>query len=156
MDTRIASRYDYYYFGSVYTSFRRHGSNMGNLEYMRDDFLTADMLKKRKAWGYLSPEGRHQLGVHDLDRFLAQDAAQTALTGAIVMIAYGRPGLSWFYMRQALKLDGRTWRRSRFWQALILTLIPRLGTSIMARRMKMNTVDDTAAQAVEASLNAIH
>jgi len=61
MDARLAADYDFYFFGSVHTSFRRHGSNMGNLEYFRKDFLDVDRLKRSKAWGYLSNDGLRKL-----------------------------------------------------------------------------------------------
>jgi len=155
MDARIASRYDFYHFGSIHTCFRRHGSNMGNLEFLRKDFLAVDSRKKHLAWSYLSPEGRRNLGVEDLDAFIAHDAAQTALGGATVTIGYGRPDLSRFYLREALRLDSRSWRFRQFWKVCILQLVPRIGRWIMESRMKMTDSDRTQALAVATSLKNI-
>ena len=155
MFTRIASRYDFYHFGDVHTSFRRHGSNMGVLEYLRDDFVEVDMYKKRLTWSCLSPEGRRRLGVEDLDKYIAQDGAQAALTGAFLLVAYGRPALGRSYLKQAIKLDHRCWRHRTFWKALTLLLAPGIGKRIMQRRMKIRGVDRDAVGAVETSLKAI-
>lgn len=155
MDARIASRYDFYHFGSVHTCFRRHGSNMGHLEYLREDFLVTDMYKKSLAWGYLSPGGRRRLGVEDIDGFLANDAAQSALTGATVTIAYGRPDLSRYYLKEALRLNPRAWRSRQFWKISVLLLVPGIGRRIMESRMKIHETDRTQVQAVENSLRSM-
>jgi glycosyltransferase involved in cell wall biosynthesis len=155
MFTRIASRYDFYHFGGIHTSFRRHGSNMGVFEYLRPDFLTVDMYKKRLTWSYLSPEGLRRLGVEDLDQFITQDGVRAALTGATVTIAYDRADLSRFYLRQALQLDRRAWRHRQFWKALALLSIPSLGTRVMQARMGISDTDRMTVRAVEASLKAI-
>jgi glycosyltransferase involved in cell wall biosynthesis len=155
MDARIASRFDFYHFGSIHTCFRRHGSNMGNLEFLRSDFLAVDTRKKHLAWSYLSPEGRHNLGVDDIDVFIARDAAQTALGGATVTIGYGRPDLSRFYLKEALRLDPRSWRLPQFWKACILLLAPSIGRRIMGSRMRITGADRVQAHAVESSLMAI-
>ena len=152
MDARIASKYDFYHLGSVHTSFRRHGTNMGNLEYLRNDFLLVDMLKKRKAWGYLSAERRRLLGVEDLDKYIVSNAALTALTGATAMIAYGRPDLTRFYLKEALRLEPRCWRQRQFWKGLVLSLMPGIGRQILQKRMKMSDGDDKIAKMVNDSL----
>lgn len=153
MDARIASQYDYYRFGSVHTSFRRHGTNMGCLEYLREDFLTTDMFKRRKTWEYLSTESRQRLGIQDLEESLRQVVAQSAVAGAIVTIAYGRTELTHFYLRQAAKLDPGIWRSPAFWKAAALSLIPPLGQRVMGRRMNIETSEKNIVQSVEDSLH---
>ena len=155
MDARLASRYDFYHFGSIHTCFRRHGCNMGALEFLRNDFLAADMRKKQLAWGCLSPEGRHSLGVEDLDTFIAHEAAQTALGGATVTIGYGRPDLSRFYLKEALRLDPRSWRLRQFWKVCFLLLVPGIGRRVMESRMKISDADRSRVQEVESSLKAV-
>jgi glycosyltransferase involved in cell wall biosynthesis len=150
--TRLASRYAFYHFGEVHTSFRRHGSNMGVLEYLRDDFLEVDLYKKRLAWSYLSPPGRTRAGVEDLDQYIAQDGARTALGGVLLMVAYGRPALGRFYFRQALKLDNRCWRTRLFWKAAALLLVPSAGKRVMQQRMQIRDVDQPVVEAVADSL----
>jgi glycosyltransferase involved in cell wall biosynthesis len=155
MDARLAARYGFYHFGAIHTSFRRHGSNMGNLEYSREDFLEVDRMKKRQTWGYLSPEGQRKLGVNNLDRYIAHDAAATALNGAIVTLAYGRSRLTRYYLRQAVKFDGRMWRNRRWWLAAALALAPPLGKRVMERRMRLSSTDQVIANVTETSLKAI-
>lgn len=155
MFTRLASQYDIYHFGEVHTSFRRHGTNMGVLEYLRDDFLETDMYKKRLTWGYLSSEGRRVLGVDNLSTYLAKDAAHTALTGVPLMVAYGRYDLGRSYFRQALKIDGQCWRSPRFWKALGLLLAPGVSGRIMRSRLGVGDEDRGIAQTVESSLRML-
>ena len=155
MDVRLAAHYGFYHFGTVHTSFRRHGSNMGNLEYLREDFLEVDRIKKRKTWEYLSPESQRRMGVDDLDRYLATDAAITALNGAIVTLAYGRSRLARYYLRQAVKFDKRMWRNQRWWLAIILSLVPPLGRQVMERRLEVNSNDQVIANLTETSLQAL-
>jgi glycosyltransferase involved in cell wall biosynthesis len=155
MDARLAAHFDFYHFGAVHTSFRRHGSNMGALEYLRRDFLSVDMLKKQLAWSYLSPVARQSLGVYDTDAHVRRNAARAALTGATVTVAYGRPSLALHYLREALRLDHDSWRRAQFWKNIALLLCPPLGKLIMERRMRMNAVDNKAADIVERSLLAV-
>jgi glycosyltransferase involved in cell wall biosynthesis len=145
MFTRIASRFSFYHFGDVHTSFRRHGSNMGVLEYLRADFLEIDMYKKRLAWSYLSPGGRCRLGIDDLERHITRDGCRSALIGAVVMTAYGRADLSRFYLKQAIKLDRLAWHCPRFWKALVLLLLPRFGRKLMRSRMRITNTDETTA-----------
>ena len=155
MDARIASVYDFYLFGDIHTSFRRHGSNMGCLEYLRNDFLEVDMLKKRLAWSYLSPDGFRAMGITNLEEFLAQNVAQAALTGATITVGYGRPDLSRYYLRKGIRLDSQLWRRRQFWKVLILLFVPFAGTLFMRHRMGVTDLDYRAAKAVETSLKSI-
>ena len=155
MDARLASQYDFYHFGAIHTSFRRHGSNMGNLEYLRSDFLEVDTLKKRLAWGYLSEEGRHHLGVLNLEAHLTQDAAQVAMGGAVVAIGYGRPELSRYYLGQALRHDSKAWRHSSYWKVRLLLLWPAMGRRFLQRRWNVSRVDRSTARSVEQSLNRL-
>lgn len=153
LDARIASRYAYYRFGDVHTSFRRHGSNMGNMEYMRRDFLQVDRLKKRKTWGYLSAEGLQRLGIPDLEKHLDRDSARIALGGAVVMVAYGKGEMAWFYLRESLRLAPAVMRGAQFWKALVLCILPfGLGRRLMERRMKFRAEDAAHTQSVERSL----
>ncbi len=153
--TRLASRYDIYHFGEVRTSFRRHGSNMGVLEYLREDFLEVDMYKKRLTWGYLTQDGQRQLGVEDLEKYIQQDGANTALTGAILMIAYGRSALSRRYLLQALKLNPKVWHSNQFLKGLLLNIVPGLGRRFMEKRLQISQADQAKVRAVESSLTAI-
>jgi glycosyltransferase involved in cell wall biosynthesis len=155
MFTRLASQYDFYHFGEVHTSFRRHGTNMGVLEYLRDDFLEIDTHKKRLSWGYLSSEGRRLLGVEDLDAYLAKCAAQTALAGVPLMVTYGRYDLGRSYFRQALRIDSQCWHSPRFWKALSLLLVPGVSSRIMRSRMGVGDEDLRIAKTVESSLRTL-
>lgn len=151
MDSRLASKYNFYHFGSIHTSFRRHGSNMGNLGYLIKDYLEVDRLKKSKAWGYLSPEGLKRFGIDDFDKFINNMGAQVALIGAIATIAYNRPDLSRYYLYNAFRLNSNVWRMTKFWKAVGLNVLPGLGHSIMERRMKISQRDQVQALTVEQS-----
>lgn len=154
-DVRLASKYPYFRFGEVYTSFRRHGTNMGDLEFMRKDFLEVDHLKRKKTLSYLSSESLKQLGIIDLDRYVASISSRAAVGGSIAMIGHGRTELARFYLREAIRLAPREfWRINRFWRALVLNLFPPLGTYVMSRRMKISHTDRKTAQAVDRSLKA--
>jgi len=155
MDARLASGFDFYHFGEVHTSFRRHGSNMGSLEYLRKDFLEVDMLKKRLAWAYLTQAGREKLGVYDLDKYISSNAARAAVTGAIVTVAFGQPKLSRFYLKKSFLLDHSIWHNPQFFKSLILVIFPHIGKKIMERRMKMNEIDHSTIETVEKSLNSL-
>jgi glycosyltransferase involved in cell wall biosynthesis len=155
MFTRLASQYDVYHFGEVHTSFRRHGTNMGVLEYLRDDFLQTDMYKKRLTWRYLSSEGRRLLGVEDLNAYLAKDAAQTALAGVPLMVAYGRHDLGRSYFRRALKIDSQCWHSPQFWKAWSLLLVPGVSGRIMRSRLGVGDEDRRIAKTVESSLRML-
>lgn len=152
MFTRLATQYDFYHFGDVCTSFRRHGSNMGVLNYLRDDYLSTDIYKKSACWGYLSPEGRRRLGVEDLDRHVARLGAATALTGAAAMLAYGRADLTRHYLRQAVRLDRRSLCAVKLWQVGLLSLLPFAGQWVMRSRLEVREVDQKLATKVRDSL----
>jgi glycosyltransferase involved in cell wall biosynthesis len=154
MDARLAARYGFYHAGQVCTSFRRHGTNMGNLEYLREDFLEADVHKKRLAWSYLSPAGRARLGVHDLEAHLARGMSGAALLGVSIAVAYGRPWLARRYWRTALARDRSAWRRPQFLKATALLLVPKLGQAVMQRRLKVKAADEQRVRSVELSLHA--
>lgn len=155
MDVRLAAHSGFYHFGDVHTSFRRHGSNMGNLEYLRGDFLEVDTLKKRKTWGYLSPDGLSKLGINNLEEHIARDAALSALYGAIITISYGRPRLTRYYLRQAIMHNRQMLRTRRWWLAVALSIIPPLGQRVMAHRLHIGDTDRKTADVVESSLNKI-
>jgi glycosyltransferase involved in cell wall biosynthesis len=155
MDARLAASYDFYDFGAVHTSFRRHGSNMGLLEYLREDFLAVDMKKKQLAWGYLSEAGRHGLGVQDLGGHLRRDGSRTALTGALASLAYGRRDLAGSYLRQARLLDRGCWRGLFFWKVCAVHATGKLGMRVVQRRLGIRREDEVKATAVEASLRSL-
>lgn len=140
-DTRLASRFDYYKIGKISTSFRRHGTNRGNLEYFRQDYLSNHILKLTLAWGYLSEEGRKKLGIKNLSTVINNNAAQMAIGGAILMVAYGKPELSKYYIKKAIELAPLSVFKLRFWKAMILFLFPRLGQKIMAKRLNVTEQD---------------
>ncbi len=152
MFTRLATQYDFYHFGDVHTSFRRHGGNMGVLNYLRDDYLSTDIYKKRACWSYLSPEGRRRLGIEDLDRYATRLGAVTALTGAAAMLAYGRSDLTHHYLGQAVRLDRRSLRAVKFWQVGLLSLLPFAGQWVMRSRLGVREVDQKLATKVRGSL----
>jgi len=153
MDARIASQYAYYRFGDVHTSFRRHGSNMGNLEYLRQDFLQVDRFKKRKAWSYLSTKELNQLGIVDLDKYLDHDIARVALNGVIVMVAYGKANMARHYLREAIRIDPAVIREIRFWRGFALCLLPiAIARRVMEKRMKFKLEDAISTKSVEQSL----
>jgi glycosyltransferase involved in cell wall biosynthesis len=155
MDARIASQYDYYFFGEPHTSFRRHGSNMVTLEYLRKDFLEIDILKKKLAYGYLSENGRKELGIRDLEKYVNSNASKAALTGSIAMIAYGKYLLGRYYLSRSLALNKKTIFSFLFIKTLALNLFPVIGEKIMKKRMKMLEIDQQMKRDVEKSLNSI-
>ncbi|MER2598612.1 MAG: glycosyltransferase family 2 protein [Caldilineales bacterium] len=155
MDTRIAAHYDFYHFGSIHTSFRRHGSNMGNLEFLRDDFLEVDTLKKRLAWQRLSPEGLRAAGVNNLEDYLNQHSAQVATGGALVAVGYGKPALARRYMQQAARLLPEIKRTNAYRRNQLLLLWPALTHWVLQRRWKVKSVDRQAMQSVESSLQRL-
>lgn len=155
MGARMAKYYDFYHFGAVYSSFRRHGSNMGVLEYLRKDFLEVDMYKRRLTWGYLSPAALNELGIDNLDRFAKKQSAESALVGAIGMMAYERADLSRYYIRRALKLDPEISRSARFWKSIALNLVPFLGVKVMKKRLRISKSDSANAKATHNSLMSL-
>jgi hypothetical protein len=141
MDTRIVSKYAYYRFGNIFTSFRRHGSNRGNIEFLRDDYLETFELSLGLCWGYLTPDGRKKMDVYDLDKFLNHQVSGMAISGAIAAITYGRPDLTRKYLQHSLKRDRNILKNPRFWKALIAMIFPAQAQKLMQRKMIM-TQDD--------------
>ncbi len=155
MDTRIAQKFDYYYIGEPSTSFRRHGTNQGVMNYLRDDFLETDYKKRYLTWGRLSEGGLRQDGIHDLEQHVKHMTAESALTGANAVIGYGRFALSRAYLRHALQYDSSIWQTRRFWKVLALNLLPPVSQYIMRRRMQISDEDLRRANRVEQSLRAL-
>lgn len=140
-DARLASKHNYYKIGKVYTSFRRHGTNRGNLEYFRRDYLPNHILKFSLAWGYLSKEGLRKLGIQNLATYINKNAAEMAIGGSILMIAYGRTDLGKFYLINSIKLHLSSIYKHRFWKALFLNIFPNFGQKIMVRRLQISQQD---------------
>lgn len=155
MDTRIAKFYDYFRFGATYTSFRRHGTNMGALEYLREDFLEVDYLKVKMSWSYLSAKALEQHNIRDLDHFVSLYAASSALTGVPITIAYGKTRLGYFYLGQSLKYDFKSILKLRFWKCLAMLLLSKITRSLMLKRMRINENDQKSARIVERSLRKL-
>ena len=155
MDSRIAKHFDYYRFGSPYTSFRRHGSNMGALEYLREDFLEADYLKVKMAWSYLSKEALASYQIRDLDRFVSSYAAGSALTGVPITIAYGKTRVGYFYLGQSLKFDFKSILKFRFWKCLAMLMTAKITRRLILKRMSIDENDQKSAQIVEGSLRKL-
>lgn len=153
MDTRLASKYDFYHIGKVQTSFRRHGTNMGNLEYLRRDFLEVDFLKRKLAWQHLSEERYRDMGITKLDAHLAKEEAQVALNGAIATLAYQQPELSRYYLQQAMKYDHGIFQKVKFWKAILLNVYPPLGVKIIRHRLGITDFDQSIARSVDGSLH---
>ncbi len=154
MGARLAARFGFLHLGRVWTSFRRHGTNMGVLEYLRDDFLVTDLAKKRKAWGYLSEAGRRRAGIVDLERFLTRDASETALLGAVSTLLLGRRQLAAFYLRRAVRLRPMCIGRLRFWKVLAGLGAPWLVQRMAKRRNVSGAGAQTEVLAVERALLA--
>jgi glycosyltransferase involved in cell wall biosynthesis len=153
MDARLASAYDFYHLGDIYTSFRRHGTNMGNLEYQREDFLEVDLLKRKMAWNHLSIDARQHIGISNLDQYLKKEEAQVALIGSIVCIAYSHPKLSRHYLLQALRFRLRILFTAKFWKAFSLNLFPTLGKKVLEQRLNISAHDQDLAKSVDNSLH---
>lgn len=156
LDTRLASRYGYYHLGGVHTSFRRHGTNLGALNYLRPDFLQTNLLLFSLAYGYLSSAGMRQMGITNVQRHVRQLVAGDALGGVPLMLAYGRPRLARYYMREALRLDPGVWRRTRFWKYVALLSLSAVGRRIMERRLRITPSDSARVIQVEAALASLH
>jgi len=152
LDCRIGANHDVFYIGGIHTSFRRHGANMGVLEYLREDFLEADFRKKELAWGFLSERERVKRGVTDVRAHVTRDVSRAALTGATVTVGLGRRDLSRRYLQRALQLAPSVWRERQFWKVLLLLTMGRAGSKLMARRMKITERDLIGAEAVAVSL----
>lgn len=141
MDPRLAAYYDYYHCGRVYTSFRRHSTNMARIEFFRKDFLQVQEKKLHLAWSYLSPNVQRCLGIDSLDRYIAAKVARTALTGATIMLTYGQTDLMRYYIRQALRYDPRSWLQRQFWKSVALAIVPGLGKHILQHRLQFSNAD---------------
>jgi glycosyltransferase involved in cell wall biosynthesis len=134
-DVRVGSRFPVYHCGAVYSSFRRHGANSGNLEFLDKTFLETDLLKFSLAWQYLSKQGALALGIRDVKRHIAETTAGAALNGAAAAIAYGRLSLSLYYMRRALELTKRAIHKPRFWKNVLLIVGFPLTCRLMRSRL---------------------
>ncbi|MCX6053849.1 MAG: glycosyltransferase [Chloroflexi bacterium] len=141
MDTRIVSKYAYYHLGSIFTSFRRHGSNRGNIEFLRTDYLETFELGLRLCWGYLTLDGREKMRIHDLNLFIDKQVSSMALSGSIASIAYSRPDSTKRYLLQALRRDKSVIIKSRFWKGIAALLLPKFSSKIVQKKMSM-TLDD--------------
>lgn len=155
MDTRIAREYDYFHFGSVCSSFRRHGSNMGAIEYLRCDFLDVDNLKFRKAWGALSTHSLNNLGIEDVDEFVAKITSQSALNGVPITIAYGRYELARWYFKKATQYDKKIWKKSRYWKCFLMLAFPYIVRKIFIKKMNIRSIDIGIINHVNQSLRKI-
>jgi glycosyltransferase involved in cell wall biosynthesis len=155
MDCRIASTFDFFHLGRVYTSFRRHFTNMGFIEYLREDFLEVDMLKKRRAWSYLSEDGQRALGIADLEKHLLRDCAKAAMTGSMVCMAYGNSRLSRHYLRKAVRLDQSSTLSGTLWKGVALNIVPCLGRKVMRNRMRFEQGDMSRVRLASSSLNSL-
>lgn len=155
MNARLATRYDFYHFGKIYTSFRRHGTNMGVLEYMRDDFLKVDMEKKRITLGYLSEAGLRAIGIDDIEAYVQHTAAQASISVATALLAYGRPQISRHYILQARTLSPDILQTSRYWRAVVLNLVPLIGIRVMRRRMAITSEDLERSTLIQKSLDEL-
>jgi glycosyltransferase involved in cell wall biosynthesis len=140
-DTRLASQFNYYKIGNICTSFRRHGTNRGNLEYFRKDYMEIHILKMKLAWGYLSDYGKKKLGIKNLSTYINNNAANMAIGGAILMVAYGKYGLGRYYLTKAVELNPKSILIFRFWKAVGVNLFPIIGQRLMMNRFKFSTQD---------------
>ena len=140
-DVRIGSRFAVYHSGAVYTSFRRHGANSGNIEFLDTKFIETDLLKFSLAWQYLSKEGALALGVKDVERHVAGTTCAAALNGATVAIAYGRRGLSLYYLRRAFALNAQVVGTARFWKSVLLFAGFPWSSRLMQARLGINRRD---------------
>ncbi len=140
-DARMASQLNYYKIGKIYTSFRRHGTNRGNMEYFRKDYLSNHILKMNIAFGYLSDYGRQKIGVRNISAYITQDAARMAIGGAIMMVAYGKRRLGRYYLAKAIKLDPGSIFILKFWKAVGLNLIPNIGQRFLMNRFNFTSQD---------------
>jgi len=127
---------------------------MGDYNFLRKSYLEANLKKKKNAWGRLSDEGLRKLNIDDLEQFLSQDTAQTALNASIVMMAYGEYRLSRYYLIQGMKHDKRLWLYKKWWKAMGLNLVPPLGERIMRRRKRVTAIDRQNVRKIKADLQA--
>ena len=135
---RIAIQYDVYDMGRLCGSVRIHSAKMGHLGYTHKELLDSYMYGTRKIWSHLSLDGMRRLGIQNLEAFIAQDGFQFALSGALVMLANGRPDMARYYLGRARGLDTAWWKRARFWRAYSLSLVPPLGRFLVRQRMKID------------------
>jgi glycosyltransferase involved in cell wall biosynthesis len=153
MFARIASKYDIYLIGGVHTSFRRHGSNTGNINYLGKDFLEIDQLTRRMAWKYLSTTGHELHGIKNINSYFADQDSRVALMGVVLSVAYGQPKLGRNYLYKALCIKKSVIWSTRFWKSLAILIVPTLGKYIMEKRLKITSLDRAFASTVQNSLS---
>jgi glycosyltransferase involved in cell wall biosynthesis len=154
MYTRLAANVDYFRFGCVKTSFRRHGTNSGMLEYLRKDYLDVFLKMNSMAFGYFSKEGLLNFGIDDLEGYLSDDASNMALNGAMCMITFGRRRFSRYYCRKAFQLKRNSWCSKQFLKIYILYALGNLGVALARRRFQVSEEDLAHIQFVEDRLRA--
>lgn len=135
---RLSKHYDMYYLGEVLVSMRKHGSNTGTVNFLRQNFLTDDEHDYRAVLSYLSNQKLTELGITDIDQHVRARQAAIALSAAISMLAYGRPDLSRYYLLEAIKRSPRLLGQLRFWRALPLIVLPKIGRLVARRRLNIS------------------
>lgn len=147
MDTRIASRFSYHHVGAVCTSFRRHGSNMGNIEYLRPGYLACYRRTLELSWGYLSTEARCALRINNLEAYIDSRVSESAIMGARAAVAYGEGALGREYLRRAVSLRAGCIASIPFWKSFTVCMTPGLGRRYMQRRLAVTPQERTGALA---------
>jgi hypothetical protein len=152
MDARLGSASDYLYFGGVHTSFRRHGTNSGILEFLRRDYVETYVDLLSAAWAYLSADGAKRLGVGDVRGHVLGQAAELVLGGAAFMVAFGRAGFARHYLDAIRRLDPARSRSMRFMRLRLLSLLGPLGVAVARRRLRVTRGDRERFLETEESL----
>jgi glycosyltransferase involved in cell wall biosynthesis len=153
MGPRLGLHFDYYRLGGVHTSFRRHGTNSGLLEFLRRDYVLTFMKMQNLSWSYLSSEARAEMGIQDLGQHIARTTASLVANGVLVMLAFGRKDLARYYFNQALELDPRIRHKGRFWKMLGLLALP-LSEYLVRWRLKITKEDLAKVRSVEEKLRS--
>lgn len=155
MTTRLAASFGFCHLGQIHTCFRRHGANMGALEYLNTDFLAVDLYKRKRAWGYLSRDALLHIGIRDLASHLHAEHGNVSLSGVMPMIAYGVNDLGRYYLRTALRYDHLIWITPRFWKALLAVSAPFLIRRLLQKRMHVSPFDLQTVKNIKHRLNQV-
>lgn len=154
MDVRLAAHYDYYRFGEVCTSYRRHGTNIGQIEFLRRDYLAVQEKKFNLMLSHLSRKGQRSLGIDDLGRYITVKMAKVALSGVVSTLAYGRADLARYYLGEALRYDARSLLRRRFWKSIFMVVLPGLSRKLIQKRMGFSASDYAHLASYKESMRA--
>jgi glycosyltransferase involved in cell wall biosynthesis len=152
MDARLGSASDYLYFGGMHTSFRRHGTNSGILEFLRRDYVEAYIDLLSAAWAFLGADGVKKLGVSDVRTHVLGQAAELVLGGAAFMVAFDRVAFARHYLEAVRRLAPARSRSTRYMRLKLLSHLGPIGVAVAKRRLGVTRSDQDKFLEAEESL----